>query len=490
MRRSRLATLRKVALVLSFPAAGALGITACEPDLDSLSARYDSSMGGDTGLAGASSGSGGKASSGGSGGATAPASCFNDRRNADESDVDCGGPSKCRRCDLNEVCTVDSDCAVDNCRANRCTEPTCTDNKKNGNETDEDCGGSCAPANRCADGQQCELDRDCESGFCKDGECTSHCLSGKKDGDETDRDCGGSCEPCANGKACKGNGDCDSEICENKVCAGPSCVDSLLNQAETDVDCGGTCSADLSSIEAHRCELDQACKVNNDCDSYSCVEQKCVAAVAYDPVNVIDTFDDSTNALPGNAGRRGSWYPFGDTSSSNQSFSIEFIPGGRGSANVYAAHTTGSGYTQWGAGIGVDFNAVGQAKYPYDASAYSGVTFWARTATSDTTGRALKVLFPDGNSVYNSAGGLTHCQDIPTVGATSNNCDKNLYATVTLAPEWKKFTVNFATDLESDGGYTTELALDQLVSIQFRTATGATFDYWIDDIVFIPAPTP
>jgi hypothetical protein len=116
------------------------------------------------------------------------------------------------------------------------------------------------------------------------------------------------------------------------------------------------------------------------------------------------------------------------------------------------------------------------------------VTFWARTATNAASGKAIKMLFPDGNSVYSVGGGLTACEDIPTVGAASNNCDKHLYASITLTDAWKKYTVSFA-DLVPEG-HTTTLATDQLVSIQFRTNTGATFDFWIDDLVFIPAPAP
>ncbi len=500
MRRTRLTCFRTLVVCSSLTAASALGVTACEPDLDSLSASYDQSLGGSaTGSTSSGGGSsdggsntGGNNASGGngSGGGSEPDTCEDGKRNADESDVDCGGPSSCRRCDLNQVCTVDGDCSVGFCKSNRCTEPACDDNRQNGTETDEDCGGDCAPAHRCEDGQGCEINKDCATGFCNDGVCDSHCLSGAKDEDETDQDCGGSeCDACVNGKACEENSDCASDICTDNICVAASCSDNLKNQDEPTMDCGGVCSSDLTSLTAKRCAVDDTCKVANDCDSFVCTALKCVPDAAYDPTDVIDTFEDQNPALPTNEGRKGVWYQFHDSAGTNQTFGIEGIPGTRGSASQYGVHTSGSGYTSWGAGIGVDLNASGSTKNAYDASAYTGITFWARTASVTNSGKSLMVVFPDGNSVYNVAGGLTACKDIPTVGATNNNCDKNMYVNVTLAAAWQKYTVNFA-DVSSDGGSLTTLATDQLVSIQFRSATGAIFDFWIDDVVFIPAPTP
>jgi hypothetical protein len=60
--------------------------------------------------------------------------------------------------------------------------------------------------------------------------------------------------------------DCDGEVDEELMC--PSCIDGVHNGEETDVDCGGpTCSP---------CALDNACIVNSDCTSNSCVDNICV----------------------------------------------------------------------------------------------------------------------------------------------------------------------------------------------------------------------
>ncbi|MGE5183173.1 MAG: hypothetical protein ACM31C_13980 [Acidobacteriota bacterium] len=48
---------------------------------------------------------------------------------------------------------------------------------------------------------------------------SDHCADTTLDGDETDVDCGGSCTPCANGKMCLLNTDCQSNNCATNVCA-------------------------------------------------------------------------------------------------------------------------------------------------------------------------------------------------------------------------------------------------------------------------------
>src|SRR5262249_11997364 len=98
--------------------------------------------------------------------AAAPA-CDDGIKNGDESDTDCGESCAPDRLGgRGSHCVRDADCASAVCDANVCASPSCSDHTKNGNETAIDCGGSCAPAERCADGQACAIDGDCESGVC------------------------------------------------------------------------------------------------------------------------------------------------------------------------------------------------------------------------------------------------------------------------------------------------------------------------------------
>jgi hypothetical protein len=50
-----------------------------------------------------------------------PPSCTNGALDPDESDIDCGGSSLCRRCSACRLCAVDSDCSVFSCASAGCT---------------------------------------------------------------------------------------------------------------------------------------------------------------------------------------------------------------------------------------------------------------------------------------------------------------------------------------------------------------------------------
>ena len=58
---------------------------------------------------------------------------------------------------------------------------------------------------------------------------TRHCVYAKLD------------VKCAAGESCNQDGDCESGVCTGGTCAAPTCDDGVQNGDETDVDCGGSC---------------------------------------------------------------------------------------------------------------------------------------------------------------------------------------------------------------------------------------------------------
>lgn len=147
-------------------------------------------------------------------------------------------------------CMADGDCGVNKCVNKRCVPETCTDGLLTmGIETDIDCGGlSCAP---CAEGKICAVNSDCE-GSCDSGTLlclAASCADGVLNGSETDIDCGGSCasevppKKCAASvnmqKNCLVPIDCESGVCKVGECQEPTCSDYVKNQDEDGVDCGG-----------------------------------------------------------------------------------------------------------------------------------------------------------------------------------------------------------------------------------------------------------
>lgn len=194
-------------------------------------------------------------------GACVATHCTDGAKDADETDVDCGGScgASCKDTSPQQHCAGAGDCVSGVCAGTLCQPPTCTDSVKNGSETDKDCGGGACPA--CADTLHCAANADCANNLCSGsgpGTCVS-CGDGVKNGNETDKDCGGAvCDAlgktCATGLACAAAGDCASGVCQGNVCvlrpdgqacasngqcAHGSCVSGICCNSA----CNGTCQA-------------------------------------------------------------------------------------------------------------------------------------------------------------------------------------------------------------------------------------------------------
>jgi len=426
--------------------------------------------GGTSGEAGSGGSSGSSSGSSGTGGTSTPTACTNGTRGANESDVDCGGSSDCPRCENNLRCTKASDCESDYCFSGRCAEPTCADERKNQDETGVDCGGTCASTSPCEDGVACLVNEDCASEYCLDEVCADHCTSNRREADETDVNCGGAdCEPCDGGLRCETGPDCVSGLCSNNECTVASCDDDFQNQDESDTDCGGGCTPEKF------CEVGDECNSPADCETYVCTAGECADDLDIPTAHIIDYMEDGNSAINVTDGRNGGWYPFND----GLGTSVHEFPGAiaarRGAESGFGIHTAGSGYTMWGSGFGFDIFVDGEGKNLYDVSAYAGITFWARSETA----MALTVAFPD----VNTSGQLPPSRKLCT------SCDHHWLTSVSMSTDWKRFTVLW-TDLRLEGGTVptpTEFAATQVVSMQWRVATGSVYDYWIDDIAFVVA---
>ena len=250
--------------------------------------------------------------------------CGDGAMNGDETDVDCGGATCNRKCSDTppQVCVVNSDCASNHCFGPR-DAATCVsyfNNAKDGDETDVDCGGSAAEreGRRCGTGLRCGGNFDCQTSVCGDGiaeQCTTNdaadaalcaavigdnllnttactavtktddshpctwssvcrtntplevCTDGQQTFPETDVDCGGEAcrtvgQVCADGLQCIDDADCASTVCDfySKQCV--SCTNGNQDGEESGVDCGGSrCSS---------CADASGCNVDGDCVSGSC----------------------------------------------------------------------------------------------------------------------------------------------------------------------------------------------------------------------------
>lgn len=107
-----------------------------------------------------------------------------------------------------------------------CVASNCNSQRRDGDETGVDCGGGCEP---CPDGQGCSLPTDCLSGVCTDQECkASACTDKILNGEETGVDCGGACPlRCSLGQGCSSAADCAiaaGDYAESVRCVAKTCV--------------------------------------------------------------------------------------------------------------------------------------------------------------------------------------------------------------------------------------------------------------------------
>jgi len=233
-------------------------------------------------------------------------------------------------------------------------------------------------------------------------------------------------------------------------------------------------------------------------------------AVPSDPAAVdqrcgplIDDMEDGTGRICRGEGRVGVWYVFHDDfcpqwpeeTEPGTPIEVSALPEPRG-ASKRAMHTfyeadcgapmpespLNDGVNdRWGAGIGLDLAYDGSTYLTYDASAYSGITFWARGSAAGDVGsnpaRPLEFRVGDASSTSVLYGG------------TNEKLAVGRRTSIYLTPEWHQYWVPFAS-LAAKAAVQEPYAPFQpaeLTNIQFFAEfykDVLRFDFWIDDIAF------
>ncbi|MGK3992275.1 hypothetical protein [Sorangium sp. So ce1024] len=192
---------------------------------------------------------------------------------------------------------------------------------------------------------------------------------------------------------------------------------------------------------------------------------------------LLDDLEDGDGAIIRCKDRIGSWYTYNDGTRGGTQTPLPgrpFVPVSPGyGPSEHAAHVAGSGFVSRGAGMGFDLNfAPGGAKLTYDASGYSGLTFWAKAAAPTH----IYVNFPDRNT--DREGGV--CE--------GSGCGDHFGEGIDITTEWAQYTVMFDI-LSTDGwGVPAPAAYDpaHAYSVEFHTSKSTVFDFLVDDIAFVP----
>src|SRR6188768_1005162 len=191
--------------------------------------------------------------------------------------------------------------------------------------------------------------------------------------------------------------------------------------------------------------------------------------------DMIDNLDDADGRIIMANSRQEPWHSFNDSNGGNQQPPIGtgFLPvSGGANSTSHAVHTTGSGY-QFG-GVGFDLNNPTTApesaqSQGYNASAYNGISFWAKGSGT------LRVEFAMRSFVPTDRGGTcaSGCWNI--YGAT----------TPTLTSNWQLITIAWAGMQREQGGTSPAFNPSELMGVAFKA--GGTFDFWIDEVAFTRA---
>ncbi len=183
---------------------------------------------------------------------------------------------------------------------------------------------------------------------------------------------------------------------------------------------------------------------------------------------LIEDAEDSDNRILVRDGRGGYWYTSVDTEGSTIEPSGQFTMGAEGHAgSKHAAHMSGqmapagwSVYASMGFGLADPSGA-------YDASRYTGVTFWAKGPAH------VRFKMPD---AYTAPGG-GFCKD----------CYNDFGIELAFTSEWQRYTIPFSwlSQQPGWGDPRPEIATDAIYALQWQVGSrGRSYDVWVDDIAF------
>ncbi len=198
------------------------------------------------------------------------------------------------------------------------------------------------------------------------------------------------------------------------------------------------------------------------------------AAQPIDP-DLIDDLEDGNDKIRQVSGRVGFWYTFhDDTVAGVQTPAGDFAPtmGGAG-AGSWSAKTTGSGYIEWGAGMGFDLNTGPSAmvKGKFDAGEFTGVSFRAKGSVP------IRFAVESVGVLSTTLGGT--CTPSTVEG---QECDDVHGKAITPTTSWQVIQVPFSQLAQDGWGKPVTFDKTKLTAVAFQVGPGLTFDVSIDDV--------
>jgi hypothetical protein len=193
---------------------------------------------------------------------------------------------------------------------------------------------------------------------------------------------------------------------------------------------------------------------------------------------LIDDMEDGDGRICRGEGRYGVWYAFNDgTGTQWPAPSSPGIPiedeelESKREASARAMHTYGSGFSSWGAGIGLDFAFDGATYSTHAAGHYDGIVFYARSSAP----LEIDVRISSQQTALAQYGGT--CEREPCAPHSRR---------FAVEQEWGAYRVTF-NDIPRgfSSVHPADFMRGALLNLQFMPADAVSpFDFWIDDVAF------
>lgn len=153
-------------------------------------------------------------------------------------------------------------------------------------------------------------------------------------------------------------------------------------------------------------------------------------------------------------------------------------------ASSYALHLAGGGYVTYGPNLGWTIGTTSDKARDY--SAQSGVSFWARTDSTEP--QVVTITLNDTYTFPVDDVAARHCvlaaPDAP-VPVAGTGCWNGGNTTRVPSHNWRLYTLDFSEFVQQTWGAESPHGrpdLTHLLSIEFHFPIDAAFDLWIDDI--------
>lgn len=230
------------------------------------------------------------------------------------------------------------------------------------------------------------------------------------------------------------------------------------------------CQVRVSSV-GYVPERSKVATVVSDCGNagpdFQCsVDSKTLSGDTSGKPSLIDDLEDGDSRVTPKQGRSGGWFAYDDGSAGTRT--EPEIKSADRPGSQKAMCISGEGFTGWGGGMGLSLVGEGTSRMLYDASAYTGITFWAR---GSGTFRAMLV-----DKYSDPAASLcTSCYD-------------HFQAPFTPSSEWKQYTFSWK-DLKQlgFGEMKPNVCAAGLFALQFQWSGSQAFELCLDDIAFTQA---